>query len=304
VSTRPIFGVSAVDNGVEASVENRFMLWKTAAAAVRLDPPQEGLGEEWLSRSGSNYISTDDHMRASRPHLEGRLPLRSVGERRMSAPAAEPAPTQAAIPEEPVLTLTDLARRFGRREVVRSLDLRLGSGEKVALWGPNGSGKSTVLRCIVGTLLPSAGEVRVCGHEAGSFPARSIVGASLSQERSFDMRLTGHANLLFFARMRFQDEREAARHVAEIEEELELATIASERINRASSGMVQQIALARALLGNPALVLLDEPTRSLDVDARRRLWDALVRRTKTSLVIATHLEEDLRRCDGRVDFPT
>ena len=78
----------------------------------------------------------------------------------------------------------------------------------------------------------------------------------------------------------------------------------SARINRASSGMIQQIALARALLGDPALVLLDEPTRSLDADARGRLWQALERRPQTSLVIATHLEEDVNRCDGRVDFPT
>jgi ABC-type multidrug transport system ATPase subunit len=203
-----------------------------------------------------------------------------------------------------VLSVASLGRRFGSHEVVRSLDLRLESGEKVALWGPNGSGKSTVLRCIAGTLLPSEGDVRVCGHEAGSLPARLRVGASLAQERSFDMRLTGRANLLFFARLRFDDKSEAAKHVAEIVEELELGTIAAERINRASSGMIQQIALARALLGDPALVLLDEPTRSLDADARGRLWQALERRPQTSLVIATHLEEDVNRCDGRVDFPT
>ena len=203
-----------------------------------------------------------------------------------------------------MLTLDGVARSFGNREIVRSLDLRLEPGERVALWGPNGSGKSTVLRCIAGTLLPSAGAVHVCGYEAGSFEARRLVGASLSQERSFDMRLTGRANLLFFARMRFEDQREAAKHVDEIVEELDIAAIAAERINRASSGMVQQVALARALLGNPALVLLDEPTRSLDADARGRFWAALLRRTATSLVIATHLEEDLRHCDGRVGFPT
>ena len=110
-----------------------------------------------------------------------------------------------------VLSVASLGRRFGSHEVVRSLDLRLESGEKVALWGPNGSGKSTVLRCIAGTLLPSEGDVRVCGHEAGSLPARLRVGASLAQERSFDMRLTGRANLLFFARLRFDDKSEASR---------------------------------------------------------------------------------------------
>jgi ABC-2 type transport system ATP-binding protein len=210
----------------------------------------------------------------------------------------------AAASAASVLSLNGLSRRFGNRAVVRSLDLRLDPGERVALWGPNGSGKSTVLRCIAGTLMPSAGDVRVCGHEAGSFPARRLIGASLAQERSFDMRLTGRANLVFFARMRFDDRLEAIRHVEAIEEELELGTIAAERINRASSGMIQQIALARALLGDPALVLLDEPTRSLDADARGRLWAALERRSRTSVVIATHLEEDVSRCDGRVDFPT
>ena len=222
----------------------------------------------------------------------------------MKVAAAEPGPAPLAAAAPSVLTLDGLGRSFGNREIVRSLDLRLERGERVAFWGPNGSGKSTVLRCIAGTLLPTTGSVRVCGHEAGTLEARALVGASLSQERSFDMRLTGRANLVFFARMRFEDQREAARHVAEIEEELEIAAMATERIGRASSGMVQQIALARALLGDPALVLLDEPTRSLDADARGRLWDALSRRTETSLVIATHLEEDLRRCDGRVDFPT
>ncbi len=188
--------------------------------------------------------------------------------------------------------------------MVRSLDLTLAPGERVAFWGPNGSGKSTVLRCVAGTLLPSEGEVRVCGHEAGSLEARALVGASLSQERSFDMRLTGHGNLLFFARLRFGRDDRAATEVAALEEELEIEAMAAERVNRASSGMIQQIALARALLGNPALVLLDEPTRSLDVEARKRLWDAIERRPQTGVLIATHLEEDLNRCDGRVDFPT
>lgn len=258
-------------------------------------------GEEWLRAGESNYISSH-----GRPPSAPGPPEASLADVRdfVSAPAVEPEPAPLAAATPSVLALAGVSRSFGSREVVRSLDLELRAGERVALWGPNGSGKSTVLRCIAGTLLPSAGSVHVCGHEAGTFEARRVLGASLSQERSFDMRLTGHANLVFFARMRFEDQREAARHVAEIEEELDIAAIATERVGRASSGMVQQVALARALLGDPALVLLDEPTRSLDADARGRLWDALLRRTRTSLVVATHLEEDLRHCDGRVDFPT
>jgi ABC-2 type transport system ATP-binding protein len=203
-----------------------------------------------------------------------------------------------------VVFIEGLSRRFGAHVVVQELDLALGPGERVAFWGPNGSGKSTVLRCIAGTLLPSEGAVRVCGHEAGTLEARALLGASLSQERSFDMRLTGHANLLFFARLRFGSERDASRKVEAVVEELQIGDVAAERVNRASSGMIQQVALARALLGDPALILLDEPTRSLDADARERLWQALERRERTSVVMATHLDEDVQRCGRRVDFPT
>ena len=72
-----------------------------------------------------------------------------------------------------VLSIDALKRSFGSHEVVRDLDLHLAPGERVALWGPNGSGKSTVLRCIAGTLLPTEGEVRICGHAAGSLHARA-----------------------------------------------------------------------------------------------------------------------------------
>lgn len=202
-----------------------------------------------------------------------------------------------------ILSIQGLNRRFGAREVVRSLDLEVARGQRVALGGPNGSGKTTVLRCIAGTLTPTAGTVEVGGHPAGELEARRLTGASLSQERSFYLRLTGRANLLFFARLRYDAEREAARRVDALEEELEIRDIARQRVDRCSSGMVQQLALARALLGEPALLLLDEPTRSLDVDARGRLWAALDRRPDTAALFASHLDEDLEHCDERRFLP-
>ena len=202
-----------------------------------------------------------------------------------------------------MLSIESLNRRFGQHEVVRSLDLAVEPGQRVALWGPNGSGKSTVLRCVAGTLLPSAGSVQVAGHRAGDLPARRLVGASLSQERSFYLRLSGRTNLLFFARMRYDNRREGVRSVDALIEELEIADITAQRVDRCSTGMVQQLALARALLGDPVVLLLDEPTRSLDADARGRLWGALQRRSHAAALIATHLDEDVKLCDERVSFP-
>jgi ABC-type multidrug transport system ATPase subunit len=192
-------------------------------------------------------------------------------------------------------------RTFDERVVVGPLDLDVHRGEQIALVGPNGSGKSSFLRCVAGTLTPSDGDVRVGGHPAGSRAARRLIGASLSQERSFYRRLTGQANLLVFAQLREPIDR-AREDVAGLIEELGIGDIAAQRVDRCSSGMVQQLALARALLGAPALVLLDEPTRSLDSAAVERLWAAIERRPDAAVLFATHREGDVARCDRVVDF--
>jgi ABC-2 type transport system ATP-binding protein len=204
----------------------------------------------------------------------------------------------------PLLTIDRLGRDFGGREVVGSLDLELQPGQRLALRGPNGSGKTTVLRCVAGTLLPHRGEIRIDGHLAGSMAARRLAGASLAQERSFYMRLTGRMNLLFFARLRCAGEPEVARQVTALEEELELSEILAKRVDACSAGMLQQLAFARALLGAPRLLILDEPTRSLDNDAVRRLWAAILRRPETAALVATHRDGDLEYCDGHLELPT
>src|ERR687887_1061012 len=124
----------------------------------------------------------------------------------------------------PILRMEELNRRFAKRDVITSLSLTAGPGDRIALYGPNGSGKTTVLRCLAGTLAPSAGTVSIGGHEPGSMEARRLLGASLAQERSFYFRLTGRANLLFFARLRY-GARDAARRVHAVVEELELQEI-------------------------------------------------------------------------------
>jgi ABC-2 type transport system ATP-binding protein len=202
---------------------------------------------------------------------------------------------------EPLLTATGLTRAFANRTAVGPLDLQVGPGERLALLGPNGAGKTTILRCVAGTFLPTTGEVRVAGHPAGSPAAKPLVGASLSQERSFYLRLTGRENLLFFASLRHPRRAQAAKQVRALEDELDIGGITANRMDRCSTGMLQQVSFARALLGDPRLLLLDEPTRSLDVDAVERLWNALDRRPETAVLIATHRQDDLDRCTSHLD---
>ena len=203
---------------------------------------------------------------------------------------------------EDLLSVRGLVRRFGDRDVIRDLDLRVGAGGRTALIGPNGSGKTTLLRCISGTLTPDAGDVCVAGERAGTLAARTLVGTSLSQDRSFYLRLSGRRNLRFFAQLRHGRRRDALRDVAALEEELELTEIASRRTDACSTGMLQQLAFARALLGGPRVLLLDEPTRSLDEQATARMWDALARRPGIAVLIATHQDDDLNRCDSFIDL--
>jgi ABC-type multidrug transport system ATPase subunit len=199
-----------------------------------------------------------------------------------------------------ILEIEDLCRRFGRHEVLRNFNLTVAEGERLALRGSNGVGKTTVIRCIAGTLTPTSGSVTILGRSAGSFEAHRLTGTSLSQERSFYFRLSGRRNLLFFARIRGYSNRECVRRVRTLEEELEISHILAERVDRCSTGMIQQLAFARALLPDPPLLLLDEPTRSLDTAAVARLWAALDRRPKASVLIATHLPADLEHCDRYV----
>jgi ABC-2 type transport system ATP-binding protein len=208
-------------------------------------------------------------------------------------------------PAEPaILEARGVTRSFRGRTVVGPLDLVLVPGERLALRGPNGSGKSTLLRCIAGTLTPTEGTAFVGPHPAGSVEARSLLGVSLSQERSFDLRMTGRDNLLIYAGLRYQSAKQAKADVDAIQEELELQELVRGRVSTFSTGMTQQLAFARALIGSPSLLLLDEPTRSLDDDAVERLWAAMGRRPTVAAVIATHHDDDAERCQRVVDLGT
>ena len=195
----------------------------------------------------------------------------------------------------PVIECRGLGRSFGDRVVLEAIDLALGTGERLAVTGPNGSGKTTLMRCLAGVLTPSAGNARICGLPPDGVAARDRLGAVIGDHRSFYLRLSARENLLLFARLRLGAWRPDPA-VDALERELDIAEIRDTPVSRCSTGQVQRLALARALLGEPSALVLDEPTRSMDERSRRLAWDAIDRRPDVALVLATHDRGEARRC--------
>jgi ABC-2 type transport system ATP-binding protein len=202
----------------------------------------------------------------------------------------------------PTIHLRELTVRLGDTTVLDSLDGTFGPGSRVAIRGPNGAGKTTLLRCICGTLVPHSGEVRIGNAVADSLRARGQVGAVIGPERAFALRLSGRENLRFAARLRLTEVAEAEDAVDKIVEELKLAGFVDRQTSLCSTGMLQQVGFARVLLGDPPVLVLDEPTRSMDEASTGRLWTALERRPDTTVFLTSHDEADLERCDEHVEL--
>ncbi|MEU7611376.1 ATP-binding cassette domain-containing protein [Micromonospora sp. NPDC049204] len=202
----------------------------------------------------------------------------------------------------PLLTIRRAQRRFGRRVIFTDLDLDVPVGARLFLGGNNGSGKTTLLRCLSGTLTLSAGQATVGGHQVGSLPARRLTAVCLAPEQGLYEQLSARENVTLVARLRLP--RRAVRAaVARVEAELDVAGYATVPVQRCSAGMRARVSIARALVAEPALLLLDEPGRSLDETSRLLLWQALDRRPELTCVIASHLADDRDRCQSALTLP-
>jgi len=200
-----------------------------------------------------------------------------------------------------VLRIAGARCSVGRHRIFSGLDLEVRAGERVHLDGPNGSGKTTVLRCVGGTMCLDRGRIQIGGAPAGSGRARALTGLCVDPEQGLYPRLSGHDNLLFAARLRMPA-GQVGDAVDLVERELAITPFAARPAHDYSAGMRARVTVARALLGGPAVLLLDEPTRSLDADGRVLFWAALDRRPDVACLIASHLPGDRDRCDRSLDL--
>jgi ABC-2 type transport system ATP-binding protein len=182
--------------------------------------------------------------------------------------------------------------RGGETVALNSVLITAQAGEVLVLLGPNGSGKTTFLKLIATMLLPDHGAILVQGFDTCREPqrARAGVGFAVATERSFYPRLTARENLEFFASLEDLPRPLRARRVTEVLDRTALGDAADTLVMKFSSGMHQRLGISRALLKDPSVLLLDEPTRSLDPGAAHDLWEWLraTAREGRTILLASH----------------
>ncbi len=190
------------------------------------------------------------------------------------------------------ITLTNVTKVLGKVARIGNLTLALEKGRVYGLLGPNGTGKTTLMNLITGLYRPTSGSVRVLGLD----PARDMRAVRRSiglvpQETSLYPELSATENLRFHAALYLEDQRESKRRIREVLELVDLADRAKEPVSNFSGGMKRRLAIGKAILANPSILLLDEPTLGVDVQGTHRIWDYVRRFRHTVLVSANAMAE-------------
>lgn len=195
---------------------------------------------------------------------------------------------------------------FPTLPALRGVSLQVKQGEAVALLGVNGAGKTTLLRILATLLLPTRGNASLAGYDTVKEPAavRRQIGYHAGSDLGFYARLTGRQNLQFFGRLNHLAKKFCADRIADLGERLGLQNNLDRQVRTLSSGTIQRLSLLRALLHRPKILLLDEPTRSLDAiaaaDFRHFLKTEALRAQGMSLLFASHTLQEIEFLADRV----
>ncbi len=207
-------------------------------------------------------------------------------------------------PSAPVVAARGLRKTYGNLHAVDGIDFDIEPGESFGLLGPNGAGKSTTMRMLGGTLDRTSGSLLVAGLDPADHgpQVRAHLGV-VPQQDNLDEELRVRENLIMYGRYFGLSRAYLAPKADELLAFVELQSKAGEKVDNLSGGMKRRLTIARSLINDPAILLLDEPTTGLDPQARHTLWDRLFRLKEqgTTLVVTTHfMDEAEQLCDRLV----
>ena len=199
------------------------------------------------------------------------------------------------------LSVAGISKSYGKTKALDGVSLSVRPGEFVALLGPNGAGKSTLFQILTGLFVPDAGDVRVTGHDMRRQPVPALARIGIVfQQPTIDLELSVEANLLFHCRLHGIGRGLAERRIKTELDRLGLTDRAKDQTRALSGGSRRRVELARALLHEPSVLLMDEPTVGLDPASRRDLLDYVLKlRDAGSIAVlwATHLVDEVKRAD-------
>jgi len=206
----------------------------------------------------------------------------------------------------PVLSVQNLCKTFPSKgndfKAVDDISFDINAGEIISLLGPNGAGKTTTVSMIGGYLLPTSGQVIIKGTDRYQKKFDTKVGIVLGGELGFYGRATALDNLLFFSDLARVPHRQQRQEVARVLELVELTNVAHKKVQFFSRGMKQRLHIARALLGNPPLLLLDEPTTGLDVEISAEIHQIIKQLAKSgvAIVLTSHTMSEIESLADQV----
>lgn len=198
----------------------------------------------------------------------------------------------------PCIKVEHVNKCFGKKQVLFDINLTVPYSQVLCLLGPSGSGKTTLVKSIAGIDIPSSGEVYLLGEKMPKLSMMSKIGY-MAQADALYGALTAEENLRFFASLYNLSKKEQKQRISQVMELVNLSDDLKKQVKQYSGGMKRRLSLAIALIHEPPVLILDEPTVGIDPLLRKTIWDELykLRDAGTTIIVTTHVMDEVEKCD-------